>query len=100
MKWSRFELCIGDRCYTAELVDIELTMKWRMGGLRGTIELSKEKIVMNVEHGIGGMMMRALRGKGMTPGQALDMAKLMACTFELPVELRMHGIKVMTVRCG
>ncbi len=99
MGWS-FEFCVDGHCYVAEVVDLSISMKWSMGSLGGTIEMTKEKIVMNVERGIGRMMLRALRGKGMTPGQALDMARLMACMFKMPVELRMHGVKAMTVRCG
>ena len=90
----------GGERYRLVLEDYELTARWRLGGvLGGVLRLSPGAAEVDVREGVGGELLRLLRGDSRVR-EMMEAARLFSCLLGRPVVLRLHGRRVATLRCG
>jgi hypothetical protein len=98
---ARFEAYaeLGGQRYRLR-VDLDVSGRWRLAeGPAGSFHLTNQLLVVNVEEGVGREILGILRGGRGRLARMMEAAEQLSCLLGVPVELRVHGVRVKTLRC-
>ena len=85
--------------YELGIGELRLTLNWRMGEYAGVLRVEPGKLVIDVREGIGAGLRSMILRRGPGIGDFMEAGRLLACETGMEVEMRVHGVRLATLRC-
>ncbi len=85
--------------YELGIEELRLTLNWRMGEYAGVLRLEQGKLVIDVREGLAAGLRSMLLRRGPGVGDFMEAGRLLACETGMEVEMRVHGVRLATLRC-
>lgn len=85
--------------YSVALEELRLTMNWRMGEYAGVLRVEPGRLVIDVREGLAAGLRSMILRRGPGVGDFMEAGRLLACETGMEVEMRVHGVKLATLRC-